>query len=164
VSLQHWHPVAAQACEGRLRGASYRGVKAARSATMSCKPIRSHCGVGPLSTPIADAQRHPRTRLRRPGLGVSAFNLSAPIPAPGPQRTAATRPWRPGRPAADPAGSPTGMRRAWPRDSARFRNWPHGRCLCLGLYGLVRAFLRGSVAADPQARLTQLARRHQPAW
>jgi hypothetical protein len=35
------------------------------------------------------------------------FNLSAPIPAPGPQRTAATRPWRPGRPAADPAGSPT---------------------------------------------------------
>src|ERR1700733_319975 len=35
------------------------------------------------------------------------FNPSAPIPAPASQRTAATRPWRPGRPAADPAGSPT---------------------------------------------------------
>jgi hypothetical protein len=32
---------------------------------------------------------------------------SAPIFAPGPQRTAATRPWRRSRPAADPAGSPT---------------------------------------------------------
>src|SRR5229473_2843463 len=37
----------------------------------------------------------------------SDFNLSAPRPAPGLQRTAATRPWRPGRPAADPAGNPT---------------------------------------------------------
>ena len=32
---------------------------------------------------------------------------SAPGPAPNWQRTAAIRPWRPGRPAADPAGSPT---------------------------------------------------------
>src|ERR1700738_3492763 len=30
------------------------------------------------------------------------FNLPAPRPAPGLQRTAATRTWRPGRPAADP--------------------------------------------------------------
>src|ERR1700692_2311184 len=36
-----------------------------------------------------------------------SFSLSAPRPAPGLQRTAATRIWRPGRPAADPAGSPT---------------------------------------------------------
>src|SRR3546814_11319193 len=33
------------------------------------------------------------------------INLTAPIPAPGLQRTAATRPGRPGRPAADLAGS-----------------------------------------------------------
>src|SRR3981189_2764187 len=35
------------------------------------------------------------------------FSLSAPRPAPGLQGTSATRTWRPGRPAADPAGSPT---------------------------------------------------------
>ncbi len=36
-----------------------------------------------------------------------SFNLSAPRPARGTQRTSATRPWRPGKPAADQAGSPT---------------------------------------------------------
>ena len=35
------------------------------------------------------------------------FNLSASRPAPGLQRTSATRIWRPGRPAADRGGSPT---------------------------------------------------------
>src|SRR5258708_14130894 len=43
------------------------------------------------------------------------LSLSAPIPAPVPQRTAATRPWRPRSTAADPAGSPTApCRRGYP--------------------------------------------------
>src|SRR5580692_10437746 len=37
----------------------------------------------------------------------SAVTLAGPIPSPDSQRTAATRTWHPGRPAADPAGSPT---------------------------------------------------------
>jgi len=35
------------------------------------------------------------------------FSLCAPRPAPEPQRTGATRPWRPGRPVPGPAGSLT---------------------------------------------------------
>jgi hypothetical protein len=50
----------------------------------------------------------------------------------------------------------SGMRSAWPRNSARFRNRTHCRRLCLGLDGLVRAFLRGFTAADSQSRLTAL--------
>src|SRR4029077_17703579 len=45
------------------------------------------------------------------------FNPSAPKPAQAPQGTVATRTWRPGRPAADRAGSPTvpcvGGSRSW---------------------------------------------------
>jgi hypothetical protein len=47
-----------------------------------------------------------------------------------------------------------GMRSAWPRNSARFRDRTHCRRLCLGLHGLVRAFLRGPTATNPQSRLT----------
>ena len=49
-----------------------------------------------------------QARFRQgPALNCAGISPFAPRPAPGPQRTAATRPWRPGRPAADPAGSPT---------------------------------------------------------
>src|SRR5438552_18325231 len=39
--------------------------------------------------------------------GVKAYQTCPHRPAPGPQRTPATRSCRPGGPAADPAGSPT---------------------------------------------------------
>src|ERR1700730_4563737 len=54
----------------------------------------------------------PRAALRPSGSMNIAYcwrlkKIAAPGGQPRPQRTAATRPWRPGRPAADPAGSPT---------------------------------------------------------
>src|SRR5450631_4676799 len=55
-------------------------------------------------------RRHPSPSSAPTGLAVNGaadFSLSVPGPAPDLQRTAATRIWRPGRPAADPAGSPT---------------------------------------------------------
>ena len=68
---------------------------------------------GRLICPTGQFKRQRRMHSTRPAAPfkhsgwLESLSLSAPRPAPGLQRTAATRTWRPGRPAADPAGSPT---------------------------------------------------------
>src|SRR4029078_5806261 len=52
--------------------------------------------------------RHSLSLPSRPSMSNQLItSLSVSASAPGPQRISATRTWRPGRPAADPAGSPT---------------------------------------------------------